>query len=553
MMLLLVLALGCLFPSTSAAPASLYQQLSSLRFLNNGTTYSHSQYGYQYRSVLYGEIENGTQPQYWWGPTDPSVVPILYEKAQNSTPVTCGAGDEYDGHDMPGGDLATAVQSDWSVDECRATCCQTIGCLAFTLARAPAPYFTCQTGQICCFLKSVIGDTSPATNMTSGTVTNPRSSDYTLHPTNGMRSAVPLGGASCGSVELRADGTFHEWTIVNQSPAGATKFGIVDQSLMAVRSEPADGSGDALVVTVRTRPPVGLPGVSAIRYQGAYPASRLDILEPLLSVNMSVYAYFALKPTDLNRSATPSFTLSTNVHNPTDTAQKVSFMWTLPFAVEADYSRLNGTSYAVNRSDSAVDCLYSCQQDEQCQSWTYDTSTGQCSLAAVVPLSYYHAGFSSGVKGVWRWQQGSAAGTTKTTASTSSPLQHVRSVDVGGPTYGDVSVWPVVSADSGSIDYTLSLGVSDSIIDLVRPAARHIAKRPHCICIPRWKHSSHTVVACTLTVLSVVRRLRSRWSPRAIQKWHSRRCHRCRGSDGHRAGRCECDVECRVQLVLSQS
>ena len=31
-----------------------------------------------------------------------------------------------------------------------------------------------------------------------------------------MRIAVPLGGISTGSTELRANGVFHEWTIQNQ-------------------------------------------------------------------------------------------------------------------------------------------------------------------------------------------------------------------------------------------------------------------------------------------------------------------------------------------------
>ena len=470
--LLLILSLcSLLSPSYAAPPSSLYAQLSSLRFLNNGTTYSHSQYGYQDRTVLYGEVENVTTTEFWWGPAEATVpvsVPILYEKPHNATPpAKCGPGSVYDGQDMRGNDMATVVQTDWSVDECRTTCCQTDGCVAFTLAISPVQFMSCQQGQLCCFLKHTVGPTQPATNMTSGTVSNPLMPEFTLHPSTGMRSAVPLGGASCGSVELRADGTFHEWTIVNQSPAGAAKYGVVDESLMAVRSEPVDGSGNATAFTLRTHPPAGLPGVSAMRYHGAYPASRLDILEPSLAVDTSVYAYFALKPTDLNRSATPSFTLSANVHNPTSRTQQVSFMWTLPMAVEKDVSRLNGSSYAVNKSGSAFDCMTMCQQDERCQSWTYAASAAQCSLAAIVPLNYYQLGYSSGVKGVWRWRQGSATGSTNSTTASTSPLQYVQSVNAGGPTFGDVSLWPVLSTDgTASIDYTLTVGVHNSLTAL---------------------------------------------------------------------------------------
>ena len=472
-MLLALLSLACLLSSSLAAPPapSLYSQLSSLRFLNNGTTYSHSQYGYNPRAVLYGEVENVTLSRFWWGPADataPTVVDILYERAANTTHAQCGPGSEYDGSDMPGGDLMNVVLSSYSVDECRSICCRTVGCLGFTLAISPGVFMSCQAGQVCCYLKSSLLATSPSANMTSGTVTNPLQSDYTVHPASGMRSAVPLGGASCGSVELRADGTFHEWTIANQSPAGAAKYGVVDEAVMAIRSEPTDGSATATTATLRTHPPAGLPGVSGMRYQGAYPASRIDILEPSLPVDASVYAYFALKPTDLNRSATPSFTLSVNVHNPSGKEQRVSFMWTLPFGVESDVSRLNGSSYATNASGSAVECLHQCERDDRCQSWTYAAEYGQCSLVAGVPLNYCHAGYSSGVKGVWRWQQNNATGGAGTSHAPASPLQHVRSGDVGGPTYGDVSLWPALSTDAAtsSDHYSFSLGVSDGLVEL---------------------------------------------------------------------------------------
>ncbi len=38
---------------------------------------------------------------------------------------------------------------------------------------------------------------------------------------SGIRSAVPLGGLSAGSVELRGDGSLHEWIIHNAGCVGA--------------------------------------------------------------------------------------------------------------------------------------------------------------------------------------------------------------------------------------------------------------------------------------------------------------------------------------------
>ena len=37
-------------------------------------------------------------------------------------------------------------------------------------------------------------------------------------PPLGMRSAVPLGGFGVGSIELRADGSFHDYLLENQGP-----------------------------------------------------------------------------------------------------------------------------------------------------------------------------------------------------------------------------------------------------------------------------------------------------------------------------------------------
>ena len=43
-------------------------------------------------------------------------------------------------------------------------------------------------------------------------------------PPIGLRSSPPLGGLGAGSVELRADGSFRQWTIWNQGPAGSGKY-----------------------------------------------------------------------------------------------------------------------------------------------------------------------------------------------------------------------------------------------------------------------------------------------------------------------------------------
>ena len=73
-------------------------------------------------------------------------------------------------------------------------------------------------------------------------------------------------GISTGSIELRADGKFHEWTIFNQHPAGAAKIQVIDDVFMGVRTATTDGS---MAVVLQTHPnDTRLPAVESLQYQG---------------------------------------------------------------------------------------------------------------------------------------------------------------------------------------------------------------------------------------------------------------------------------------------
>ena len=115
---------------------------------------------------------------------------------------------------------------------------------------------------------------SPISNQdycTSGIVGRKKSRS----PPPGMRSAVPLGGLGAGSFELRADGTFHEWTIENQSPGGSAKLnkGALDLAVFGVRVKAKGRSTSSLL---RVHPPHGYPGVAALSYSGAFPVTKLS-------------------------------------------------------------------------------------------------------------------------------------------------------------------------------------------------------------------------------------------------------------------------------------
>ena len=73
-------------------------------------------------------------------------------------------------------------------------------------------------------------------------------------------------GISTGSFELRADGTFHEWTIFNQYPAGAAKIQVIDNVFLGVRTATAGGS---VAVVMQTHPnDTRLPAVEGLEYRG---------------------------------------------------------------------------------------------------------------------------------------------------------------------------------------------------------------------------------------------------------------------------------------------
>ena len=87
-----------------------------------------------------------------------------------------------------------------------------------------------------------------------------------------------IAGISTGSIELRADGTFHEWTIFNQYPAGAAKIQVIDDVFLGVRTATAD---ESVAVVLQTHPnDTRLPAVESLQYKGTVHCS------PCLSIHV---------------------------------------------------------------------------------------------------------------------------------------------------------------------------------------------------------------------------------------------------------------------------
>ena len=96
--------------------------------------------------------------------------------------------------------------------------------------------------------------------------------------TSSQYSSLLIAGISTGSIELRADGTFHEWTIFNQYPAGAAKIQVIDDVFLGVRTATADRS---VAVVLQTHPnDTRLPAVESLQYKGTVHCS------PYLSIHV---------------------------------------------------------------------------------------------------------------------------------------------------------------------------------------------------------------------------------------------------------------------------
>ena len=226
-------------------------------------------------------------------------------------------------------------------------------------------------------------------------------------PPLGMRSAPPLGGLAAGTVELRADGSLHAWTLENASPAGSTKIAFLDDALFGLRI------GDK-AVALRTAPPAGIPGVESLDFSGLQPFVRLTphggaIPDGLAS---QLYGRSSWRIGDLDGSSTPAAAFTLSVTNPNPTAPlEVSFFLSLPLSLQrgtarpatSDQPPLAPTPQS-QAAHTAEACLSACAAlPGQCAAWWLPFEANCTLFADVPPLvnSPHGAGAASGVAGAW--------------------------------------------------------------------------------------------------------------------------------------------------------
>ena len=298
-----------------------------------------------------------------------------------------------------------------------------------------------------------------------------------IHPPMGIRSSPALGGLGAGSVELRADGSFRDWTIFNQGPAGSGKFGLVDDAFMAVRV-----GGSARVL--RTHAPQSLGGAAqptaALAFSGSYPLTRLAVEDAGLvppTADLALFGYSTLWPTQPEASAAPALVLTLRIANRGDAPLPVDFMFALPLGAWTDCSRQGGQGTAVPDATSVDACMRGCNNVSSCASWQFERASRACTHNADVPLTAHRVGTSCGVKGKWAPAQvpqaGSSSGSSGSSRGSSSGgssggggaagLQWTQRPDgvEAGPSLGEVVLLPVAGASGAAAPSTTSMGVGD--------------------------------------------------------------------------------------------
>lgn len=364
----------------------LEEALSKLRFNNgpSGKVKAGQEFAYLSQCGLYTESQNVSYVQHSWATKIYSPYFYLYEKPKKYE--KCKPLAWMNGTDMRGNFfLSFEVKSlrgstmENNAKICEKYCCKEPRCAAWVLRLQSDATSNCPADSYCCWLKTDVPKMEPHEACVSGII---KREHYKAPPT-GMRSSVPLGALGTGSFEMRADGTFHEWTVENQSPGGSAKLSKTSLELMLLGVRVKKGKSKAKAAVFRTHAPHGFEGVDTLQYFGSHPVSKLKIgLHKSFKkdLKMNMYAYSTFHPRQPKESATPAVAFSLSVTNPSNEEMDVSFMMTIPFGFNDDTIRRgnNFAEVAFTRLVSAADCQKACANKVQCMSWTTNGPFSLC-------------------------------------------------------------------------------------------------------------------------------------------------------------------------------
>ena len=388
----------------------LLDQLSAMYRTKHNTVRSSDRFDVRKQPCWYLECENCTKSEYSWSASDPYWGHFNYphQLPEGGASEQCVPSQHELQTERAAYTYVHLSNQDASSNftSCASACCADVRCDAWTFLDAalhswrPGGASSCIEGRPCCLLKNGPTNSSIRANSsaTSGVVWR---TTALVPPAQGMRSAPPLGGIATGSLELRADGSFREWTIYNQNPAGGVKFSKQDSWFIGIT---VGNQSRAL----RTHPPPGVRGVDSIQFFGNHPTVKLvpnaDDASP--QVETAVFAVGTYTPHDLNTSSRPAILFVLDADNSKGTtAVNVSLLLHASPNLEENQHR-PATSGLHSVAINATACLKSCHALSSCVAWswhrTVEGGTFGCFLHyGVAPLNSFQDGAFSGVKGLW--------------------------------------------------------------------------------------------------------------------------------------------------------
>jgi len=425
---------------------TLSQSLLKIPFQDarTGSTNNSDAYGLLPVQCYYLEIENVSCVSCSWGGSC-DLQTLLPNPPAPPPPTGCLSEEPPQFNiDRPGGDYKSiAALANNTV--CQASCCGDPQCQAWVFVTSlQGTFMSCTENVSCCFLKSSQPAETPNTyplGIWSGSVTQPPLPDIIVPPT-GIRNAVPVGGLGAGTMELRGDGTLHEITIHSASPGGSAKYATQPDAMLSFKI------GNFPARSIRTNPQSwAAPGVGQINYQGTYPTSKLNLVDPTTlgaaGLLADLYFYHHLRPNDAPTSSRPASIFTLSVSNAGTSATNISLMFQLPFGAMQSCQRVDFKPTSSVSMPDYASCMHACT--EGCGAWNFDSTTLICELLPSAGRMIYSQGSYCGIQGNW-----DSSDEVMLTLS----MHPGDAASENGPASGDISLRPVNGVAS-------SFGVSD--------------------------------------------------------------------------------------------
>ncbi|MFW5845617.1 MAG: GH116 family glycosyl hydrolase [Planctomycetota bacterium] len=216
------------------------------------------------------------------------------------------------------------------------------------------------------------------------------------------RSGIAIGGIGTGSLELRKDGIFRNWSIFNNEPLfGGARYGFAEDSslffLVRWQEEGRQPQMKLLQIDEGDHPAGALlqfytfpwmSGVDRIESEADFPTTRLRFVDAAMPFELELEAFSPFVPGDLAASTIPGCYFRFQVRSRSQRPVRILLMASLRHLVGYD---VRNRAYAgtISRDEDALLVEHHCTgMDESHASW------GQMCLASLDPDSGYHAGWS---------------------------------------------------------------------------------------------------------------------------------------------------------------